>query len=90
MQASVLEDVNRAESIVGDVKAGIRVTRDDRRLRTGIANQVDASRQILQIFWISHVAMEERGAMMREYRDVPFAATTHQIIHYRNRVTLRA
>jgi hypothetical protein len=86
-RAGVLENVDGAEPVIGDVEKGVRITGYDRRLRAGVANQLNASRKIPEVLWIAHIAMKKGDAVAGKSRDISFAAAAHQIIHHGNFVS---
>jgi len=87
---SILEDVDGTEPVVGNVEERIRIAGDDRWLRAGIANQLNAYRKIPEVFRIAHVAMEKGDAIAREDRNISFAAAANEIVDDGNPVPCAA
>src|ERR1700741_2734551 len=58
-RACVLENMDGAEPIVGDVEEWIRITRDDRRLGASVANQLYTGWKIVEVLRIAHIPVRK-------------------------------
>jgi hypothetical protein len=84
---SVFENVDGAKAVVGEVEERVCVSGDDRGLRAGVADQLNAGGKIFEIFGIADIAVEKSGSVARENRDVAFTAAANEIVHDRNFVS---
>jgi hypothetical protein len=88
--AHKFEHVNHAEGVIAYVEDRIRIANDDGRLCAGIADEINATGKIREIFGVAHIAMNEGDAMLREAVEIGFTAATHEIVHDDDAVALIA
>jgi hypothetical protein len=79
-----------AQRIIGYIEHRIRVSGNHGRLGAGIADKFDSIRQVCEIFWVPHVAVNKRNAMFREPFQVRFTSAAHKIVHDYHAVVLIA
>jgi hypothetical protein len=81
-KASVLEDMNRSEAIVRDIKKWIPITANDRGLGPHIPDQINTGGKITEVFGIARITMEEGDPMARQNWNISFATSTNQVVHH--------
>ena len=77
----VLENVDRAKPVVGNVENRIGITGNGGRLCAGVADEFDAGRKIDEILRVAHIAVKEGNSVPLEHGNIFSAAPPNEVIH---------
>ena|SRR6516162_5791066 len=83
---SVFQDMERPKAVIINIEKRIRIAADNGRLGTRVANQLDVTGKVVEIFTIANIAMKKRNTVSFKHVNVVFAAPAHEIVHNRDLV----